>query len=94
MQENHLKPNEEGYPNNHQDLLNASLIFAKALGLMFEENQGIVVNVTGDIKLENVSKVVVFLKDEKIHISECEHDLEEGTIVGVDGQVKEGDVTP
>ena len=92
MQENHLKPNEEGYSNNQQDLLNASLIFARALGIILQEKQGIVVDVQGDINLGETKKVIVFLRDEKIHISECPEDLPEGTAIELDDTA--GEVTP
>ena len=56
MQENQTNPTE-----NPQDLLNASMLFARALGLIFKENEGIVVDVKGDVKLpEDVNKVIVF----------------------------------
>jgi hypothetical protein len=45
MQENHLKPNEEGYQDNPQDLLNSSLIFARTLGFIFKEGEGIVIDI-------------------------------------------------
>jgi hypothetical protein len=50
MQENHLKPNEEGYQDNPQDLLNSSLIFARTLGFIFKEGEGIVIDIKDEIK--------------------------------------------
>ena len=82
---NHLKPNEGNYENSPQDLLNASLLFARALSNLLDEDEGIVVNVVGDVKLGDDSKqIIVFKHNEQIHISKCEHDLEEGTMVSVD----------
>lgn len=78
---NHLKPNEENYSNNPQDLLNASLILARALSLIFEEDQGIVVDVVGDAKFDDVEKVIVFKKNDQVHIYKCEEDMPEGTAV-------------
>ncbi len=67
-----------------QDLINASMIFARALGFILQEGEGIVVNVTGDIKLgEDVKKVIVFKKDEQVHIYRCDEDIEEGTAVNL-----------
>ncbi len=67
-----------------QDLINASMIFARALGFILQEGEGIVVNVTGDINLgEDVKKVIVFKKDEQVHIYRCDEDIEEGTAVNL-----------
>jgi hypothetical protein len=85
MQENHLKPNEEGYQDNPQDLLNSSLIFARALGLILKDGEGIVVDIKGDINLgEDVKKVIVFEYQNQVHIYKCEEELEEGTAVNMD----------
>jgi hypothetical protein len=85
MQENHLKPNEEGFQDNPQDLINASLLFARALGLIFKENEGIVVDVVGDINLgEEVKKVIVFKFENQVHIYKCEEDIPEGSAVNMD----------
>jgi len=85
MQENYLKPNEEGYQDNPQDLLNASLIFARALGLIMKEGEGIVIDVTGQINLgDDTKKVIVFEYQNQVHIYKCEEDLPEGTVVNMD----------
>lgn len=85
MQENHLKPNEEGFQENPQDLINASLLFARALGLILKENEGIVVDVVGDIKLgEEVKKVIVFKFENQVHIYKCDEDIPEGNAVNMD----------
>lgn len=69
---------------NPQDLLNSSLIFAKALGLILNENEGIVVDVTGNIILaEDVNKVIVFRHEGQIKIYKCDQDLTEGTAVNM-----------
>jgi pheromone shutdown protein TraB len=85
MQENHLKQNEEGYQDAPQELLNASLIFARALGLILKENEGIVVDVVGDINLgEEVKKVIVFKFENQVHIYKCDEDIPEGNAVNMD----------
>ena len=85
MQENHLKPNEEGYQDNPQDLLNASLIFARALGLIMKEGEGIVIDVAGEVNLgDDTKKVIVFEYQNQVHIYKCEEDLPEGTVVNMD----------
>ena len=59
MQENYTNPEQAGQGQNPQDLLNASLIFARALGLILKDSEGIVVDTKGDIKLrEDVKKVI------------------------------------
>ena len=80
--ENYTNPEQEGQEQAPQDLLNASMLFARALGLIFKENEGIVVDVKGDVKLpEDVSKVIVFRQNDQIHIFKCEEDVEEGMAV-------------
>jgi hypothetical protein len=82
--ENYTNPEKSGQEQNTQDLLNASLIFARALGNIFNEGEGIVVDVIGDIKLsEDVKKVIVFKYQDQIHIYKCDQDLEEGTAVNM-----------
>jgi len=87
--DNHLKPSEGGYENNPQDLLNASLIFARALGLILKDGEGIVVDVKGEVKLsEGVDKIIVFKHNEQVHIYKCDENLDEGTAVNLDMTVK------
>ena len=77
MQENQTNPTE-----NPQDLLNASLIFAKALSLILEDSQGIVVDIQGGIEVgSDVEKVIVFKHRDQVHIYKCDDDLVEGTAV-------------
>ena len=86
MQEaNYTNPEQAGQEQNPQDLLNASMLFARALGLIFKEDEGIVVDVVGDINLgPEVKKVIVFEYNNQVHIYKCEEDLEEGTAVNMD----------
>jgi hypothetical protein len=82
--ENYVNPEQSGQEQNPQDLLNASLIFARALGLILNEGEGIVVDITGDVVLgDDVNKVIVFKKDEQVHIFKFEEDLPEGTMVSL-----------
>ena len=82
--ENYTNPEQSGQAQNPQDLLNASLIFAKALGLILNEGEGIVVDITGDVVLgDDVNKVIVFKKEEQVHIFKFEEDLPEGTMVSL-----------
>ena len=85
--ENYITPEGQegqGLDNAPQDLLNASMLFARALGLIFKEDEGIVVDVSGDIKLgDDVKKVIVFRQNNQIHIFKCEEDVEEGMAVNL-----------
>ena len=84
MQENYTNQENPGQLQDPQDLLNASLIFARALGLILTEGEGIVVDVKGNINLgENVKKVIVFKNEEQVHIYMCEEDIPEGTSVNM-----------
>ena len=82
--ENYTNPEQSGQAQNPQDLLNASLIFARALGLILNEGEGIVIDINGDVNLgDDVNKVIVFKKDEQVHIFKFEEDLPEGTMVSL-----------
>ena len=82
--ENYTNPEQSGQAQNPQDLLNASLIFARALGLILNEGEGIVVDITGDVVLgDDVNKIIVFKKEEQVHIFKFEEDLPEGTMVSL-----------
>ena len=84
--ENYTNPEPGETKQDVQDLLNASLIFARALGLIFQQGEGIVVDIKGDVKLADDSKkVIVFSHNDQIHIYKCEQDLEEGTAVSMNG---------
>ena len=85
MIENYTNPEQVGEGQNPQDLINASLIFARALGLILKNGEGIVVDVVGDINLgPEIKKVIVFEYNDQVHIYKCDEDLEEGTAVNMD----------
>jgi len=95
MQEvNYTNSGKEGGGQNPQDLINASLIFARALGLILKDCEGIVVDIVGDINLgEGVEKVIVFEHKDQVHIYKCEEDLVEGTAVNMDTNEKGPETT-
>ena len=73
-----------GQGQNSLDVLNASLLFARALGLIFKDNEGIVVNVMGDVNLgDDAKKVIVFKQNDQIHIFRCDEAIEEGMAVNL-----------
>lgn len=79
MEQNTLEQTE-----NTQEALNASLIFAKTLGFIFEDGEGIVIDISEKMNMpDEIKKVIVFKYQEQIHIYKCDQDLEEGTTVNM-----------
>jgi hypothetical protein len=67
-----------------QDWYKAAMIFAKALGLILDEDQGIIIDLNDTTKipeLDDVNKVIVFRKDNQVHIAPCTEDIGEGETV-------------
>ena len=67
-----------------QDWYKAAMIFAKALGLILDEDQGIIIDLNDTTKipeLDDVHKVIVFRKDNQVHIAPCTEDIAEGETV-------------
>ena len=80
--QNNTDSNQTGNLSNPQDTLNAALLFARALSLILEDNQGIVVDVQNDVQMgEEVEKVIVFKHLDQVHIYKCDDDIVEGTAV-------------
>jgi hypothetical protein len=78
-------------PLSHQDLMNASLLFSKALSLILDDKQGIVVDVVPDSGVdmgENTTKVVIYRLENQIHVQNLEMDIVEGTIVALSDKDK------
>lgn len=73
-------------PLSHQDLMNASLLFSKALSLIMDNKQGIVVDIvpgSGVDMGDNTTKVVIYRLDDQIHVQNLDMDIQEGTIVAL-----------
>lgn len=71
---------------SHQDLMNASVLFSKALSLILDDKQGIVVDInpeTGVKMGDNASKVVIYRLDDQIHVQNLDMDIQEGTVVAL-----------
>jgi hypothetical protein len=69
---------------SQKDWYKAAMIFAKALGLILDEAQGIIVDlneITKIPELDDVNKVIVFKKDNQVHIAPCTEDIDEGETV-------------
>jgi hypothetical protein len=83
---NYTNANDPDYQDKPEDWLNSSLIFARTLGLILKDGEGIIVDIVGDAKFPSnraVEKVIVFSRDRQIVVTECEEDLEEGQFVRV-----------
>lgn len=89
---NYTKPNNPDHEDSPEDWLNAALIFGRSVALLLENNQGVVVDLKGDMKCpdpENEkgyidhNKVIVYLNDNMIRIAKFEQDYKEGTVIWV-----------
>lgn len=77
---NYTKPENENHTDSPEDWLNSSLIFARTLSLILKENEGIVVELKGDMDLgEGIDKVIVFRSQNMTRVVPLEEDLQEGT---------------
>jgi len=68
------------------EILITSLLFKKALNNLLKNNEGMVVSVEDKMKpmFPGVEKVLVFKKDDEIHIMEYEGDLENGEFIDIE----------
>jgi hypothetical protein len=81
---NYTNPEDQEHEDRPEDWLNSALIFARTLGLILRENEGMIVDLQGDMIFpgeESVKKVIVYSRDKQIRILECEDDLPEGQFV-------------
>lgn len=76
--------------NLEEKYLSSSLILSKVVSALIQENQGIVIKLTPDIPLsKEISSVVVFKKEDQIHIYKSDEDLEDGTFVTLTDSTEE-----
>lgn len=85
---NYTKPQDPNHEDSPQDWLNSCLVFVAALSCLLQETEGVVIDIKGDMKVEDdAKKVIVFKKDEHIHIYPISEDedriknLPEGTMI-------------
>lgn len=81
---NYTRPDDPDYEDRPEDWLNSSLIFARTLSLILQENEGMIVYLQGDMNFfndESVQKVIVYKNQGKIRVIECDDDLPEGQFV-------------
>lgn len=84
---NYTKPNDNNHEDSPEDWLNSTLIFGRALSLLIDENEGIVVSIKGDM-INPINpgnkKVVVFYKDGMIHVDDIQDpNLKEGDFIKI-----------
>jgi predicted phosphatase len=84
---NYTKPNNLDNTDKPEDWLNSALIFTRTLSLILDDNTGIVVELKGDMKNPinpNSNRVVVFYKDNMIHIDDIQDEsLVEGDFIQI-----------
>ena len=84
---NYTRPHSLETQDKPSDWLNSALLFARSLSLILKENEGIVVDIKGDINIkdmlddENLKKVFVYKKESRVHILPCEEDIPEGSMI-------------
>lgn len=81
---NYTNPEDLNYEDTPYDWLNSSLIFSRALSLSLEENEGIVVDLKGDMEYTpdlSIKKVIVFKSEKMVRVIKCDEDIEEGQYV-------------
>lgn len=79
---NYTKPYDHSHQDTPQDWLNGALLFSSALSLILEENEGVIVDIKGDINFDgNPKKVIVYYSNHKINIENYDGDEKEGTLV-------------
>lgn len=82
---NYTRPNDPNHVDDPKDWLNASLVFARAIGNILEEGTGVVTDIVGDARNPAgfSDKVIVFKMDGAIQVEDLLPDLPEGTICQV-----------
>ena len=88
---------EEIKNTKSEDLTFSTLAFARALGYCLQENTGIVIESTPEMKKlqPNFDKVIVFRANNQLNIVECHDDLKDGQPImfGDDTTIKSKDET-
>jgi hypothetical protein len=90
---NYTNPNDPEHKDDPTDWLAAGLIFAKALGEVLEENEGVVIELEGDmLKLmpdTTFDKVIVVNQSNQVHVTNCDQDLPNGQLIWIDNDSKQ-----
>lgn len=78
--------NFEKFTNNseNEDIQNVIKVFGKSLGYLLQNTEGVVVEVDSSMTFgEDVSKVLVFKYEDKIHIQKFDTELEPGSLINI-----------
>lgn len=78
---NYTNPDDENHQDEPQDWLNSALMMARGIGFLLDDNMGVVVNVVGDVELDDVNRVIIWNTDDQITFEEYLGDLPEGSRV-------------
>lgn len=80
---NYTKPDSPGHVDRPTDWLKTSLVFAAALGKILQENEGISIDLTGDMPeyFPGMKRVIVFKENEMVKIMENDQPMPNGQMV-------------
>jgi hypothetical protein len=87
---NYTKPDSPDMPDNPIDWLLSSMMFARAIGFLLEENTGVIVDLKGDMLelfphsgMNHTERIIVCNKREQVTVISADErtDLKEGDIV-------------
>ena len=91
---NYTKAHLLDHEDEPEDWLGSSLVLSRALGLLLQENEGVIVDLKNDMKLllPKMEKVIVYSKDGQIHIDEYEgdEDILEGQMIWMHKEEADG----
>jgi hypothetical protein len=91
---NYTRPDELDKDDSARDWLNNALIFASALGHILKENEGVIIDVFGDIDVKSRvdddkwdgAKLIVYSNDNQMRVVPCYDDIMAGTLVWMDAK--------
>lgn len=80
---NYTKPNDMKHVDKPEEWLGFTLIASKALGHLLKQNEGVVVELSGDMitLLPDTKRVIVYNGDNMIHVIKCEEELSDGQMI-------------
>lgn len=82
---NYTRPNDPDHEDSPQEWLEGALVFARALSLLLDDGEGIIVDVPedSDIDFVGAKKLIVYSLNNMIHIENKDGNLKEGTVVRI-----------
>lgn len=80
--ENNTRLEQLNSDSEKNDLINSTQILGRALGLILENLEGIVIDTLGEINFEDgTKKVLVYKYENEILITRCTEDIPDGTTI-------------